>query len=312
MNMKRQSISTTQLAEICGVSQGTVDRALNNRPGINPETKKKILAAAKAYGYRPNIHARSMAGGKSMLIGVVVFDLNNPFFPDVLNSITKYCSDRNYSTVVMVTDRDPEREIQCIQDLYHMAVDGIVLYPVGSGASYERFLQSLEIPVVTIGNRLDQIPYAGIDNYRAMVDAVQYVLGQGYERLVYVKPSLKGTNTFAQDERLRAFTDYASEQGIPFAVTDLAGAEEALQDGKRNAWICPTDVLAIRLLQKAQMQGIGIIGFDNIRLIDAMGLKLDSVSYDIELTAKQVVDYIIDNGAIGQAIPHRIVNRGSV
>lgn len=308
--MKRQSISTTQLAEICGVSQGTVDRALNDRPGINPETKQKILTAAKAYGYRPNIHARSMAGGKSMLIGVVVFDLNNPFFPDVLNSITKYCSDRNYSTVVMVTDRDPEREIQCIQNLYHMAVDGIVLYPVGTGESYERFLQSLEIPVVTIGNRLENIPYAGIDNYRAMADAVQYAIEQGYEHLVYVKPSLKGSNTFAQDERLRAFMENASK--ITCAVTDIAGTEDALQPGKKNAWICPSDILAVRLLQKAQEKGVGLLGFDNIRLIDSMGLSLDSVSYDIGLTAKQVADHIIDGAPIDQPIPHRIVKRGSI
>lgn len=308
--MKRQSISTTQLAEICGVSQGTVDRALNDRPGINPETKQKILAAAKAYGYRPNIHARSMAGGKSMLIGVVVFDLNNPFFPDVLNSITKYCTDRNYSTVVMVTDRDPEQEIQCIQNLYHMAVDGIVLYPVGTGESYERFLQSLEIPVVTIGNRLENIPYAGIDNYRAMADAVGYAIEQGYEHLVYVKPSLKGSNTFAQDERLQAFEDHAS--AVSCAVTDISGAEDALLPGRKNAWICPSDILAVRLLQKARGKGVGLLGFDNIRLIDSMGLMLDSVSYDIGLTAKQVVDHIIDGAAIGQPIPHRIVKRGSV
>ncbi len=308
--MKRQSISTTRLAEICGVSQGTVDRALNDRPGINPETKQKILAAAKAYGYRPNIHARSMAGGKSMLIGVVVFDLNNPFFPDVLNSITKYCTDRNYSTVVMVTDRDPEQEIQCIQNLYHMAVDGIVLYPVGAGESYERFLQSLEIPVVTIGNRLENIPYAGIDNYRAMADAVGYAIEQEYEHLVYVKPSLKGSNTFAQDERLRAFEDHAS--AVSCGVTDISGAEKALRLGKKNAWICPSDILAVRLLQKAREKGVGLLGFDNIRLIDSMGLMLDSVSYDIGLTAKQVVDYIIDGAAIGQPIPHRIVKRGSI
>lgn len=308
--MKRQSISTTQLAEICGVSQGTVDRALNDRPGINPQTKQKILAAAKAYGYRPNIHARSMAGGKSMLIGVVVFDLNNPFFPDVLNSITKYCSDRNYSTVVMVTDRDPEREIQCIQNLYHMAVDGIVLYPVGAGESYGRFLQSLEIPVVTIGNRLENIPYAGLDNYQAMADAVSYAKEQGYEHLVYVKPSLKGSNTFAQDERLRAFREHTKD--VSGVVTDLSGAEKALRSGKKNAWICPSDILAVRLLQKAQEKGVGLLGFDNIRLIDSMGLTLDSVSYDIALTAKQVADFIIDGAPITRPIPHRIVKRGSI
>lgn len=78
--MKRNGISTVQLAKICGVSQGTVDRALNDRVGISRETKEKILCAAREYKYRPNIHARSVASGKSMLVGIVVFDLKNQYF----------------------------------------------------------------------------------------------------------------------------------------------------------------------------------------------------------------------------------------
>ena len=94
--MNFDSISTTKLAKICGVSQGTVDRALNNRPGISPSTKEKILKAAKEYGYKPNIHARSMAGGKSQLIGVVVFDLKNQYFCNILTRLEGYCSTLGY------------------------------------------------------------------------------------------------------------------------------------------------------------------------------------------------------------------------
>ena len=74
--MKRFSkITTTQLARICGVSQGTIDRALHNRSGINPETRARILEIAKEYDYRPTI--QSGGNTNSMLIGVVLFDLNN-------------------------------------------------------------------------------------------------------------------------------------------------------------------------------------------------------------------------------------------
>ena len=74
-------ISSTEIAKICGVSQGTVDRALNNRNGISPQTKEKILSVAKEFGYRPNIHTRCMAGGKSHLIGVVILTLITGLFP---------------------------------------------------------------------------------------------------------------------------------------------------------------------------------------------------------------------------------------
>lgn len=310
--MKPNGISTTQLAKICGVSQGTVDRALNNRPGINPDTKAKILAAAKAYGYRPNIHARSMAGGKSMLIGVVVFDLNNPYFSDFLTSITKYCSSKDYSTVVMLTDRDPDREIECIRNLYHMSVDGFVISPVGCGGGYENYLLSLGIPIVTIGNRLERIPYVGIDNELAMREATEYVLRHGYDRLIYVQPNLRGSNTFAQDERLSAFLSCVTKNQVDYTVSDLVGAESALIPGHKNALICPTDILAIQLLHTAKVHAAGIISFDNLRLIDTMGLTLDSVSCDHDLTARLITDYIVDQTPLSLPVPHQIIIRGSI
>ena len=78
-------ITTTQLARICGVSQGTVDRALHNRSGINPETRARILEVAKEYDYRPNIQMGDRAN--SMLIGVVLFDLYNEYFSKLAMSL---------------------------------------------------------------------------------------------------------------------------------------------------------------------------------------------------------------------------------
>lgn len=198
----KNNISTTKLAKLCGVSQGTVDRALNNRKGISEKTKERILAVAKQYGYRPNIHARSIAGGRSMLIGIVVFDLNNQYFSDILMRIEEYCAKKDYSAVVMFTDKDPKKEIECIKNLYHMAVDGIVL--------------------------------------------------------------------------------------------------------------CPTDIYTVRLYEKAESIGAEIIGFDNITFIDELGLKLDSVAYDVKATAESITEYIINGTPISSPVKHWIIKRGSV
>ena len=312
LKVQKNAISTTQLAKICGVSQGTVDRALNGRPGISEKTKELVLRTAKEYGYRPNIHAKAMAGGKSMLIGVVVFDLNNQYFSDILTSITDYCRERDYSTVVMFTDREPEREIECVKKLYHMAVDGLVICPSNRGESYETFLQALDIPIITIGNRLDRLPYVGINNEKAMRESVAFVLEKGYDRLVYVLPNLHGSNSFAQDERLRAFEEAAKQRGVDHVISSLAKAEEDLEPDRKNALICPTDILAIQLLDTAEKNDAGIISFDNIWLLDTMGLTLDSVAYDTNLTAKQTVDYIIDGTLPDAEVPHRLIKRGSV
>ncbi|MBQ8748562.1 MAG: LacI family DNA-binding transcriptional regulator [Oscillospiraceae bacterium] len=310
--MNKGKISTSEIAKICGVSQGTVDRALNNRKGINPKTKERILNVAKEYGYRPNIHASSMAGGKSHLIGVVVFDLANQYFSDILINIESYCASLGYSTVVMFTDKDYKKEVECIQNLYHMSVDGIVLCPANCGAEYERFLLSLGIPVVTIGNKLNHIPYVGIDNALATKEALEGVLEKGYKKLIYVKPELQQRNTFAQTQRLDAFIAVCEKANVNYVVTDLFNGEKELQAHIPCAIICPTDIYAIKLLPIAQRHGAGIIGFDNIRLIDDLGLILDSVSYDVPLTAKTAVEHIVNGVPIQDSIPHQVMRRGSV
>ena len=309
--MKSNPISTKKIAEICGVSQGTVDRALNDRKGIRPETKEKILAVAKEYGYRPNIHARCIAGGKSQLIGVVIFDLNNQYFSDILTSIETYCTAQGYSTVVMFTDKNAQKEIECIQTLYAMSVDGIILCPINCGEAFENFLLSLSIPLVTFGNRLNTFPYVGIDNTSAMTETVEYVLDKGYQRLIYVKPALKEKNTFAQTQRLQAFVQVCDAAGAEYVITDPANAEQEADPGKKNAFVCPTDLYAIRLLSAARRLQAGIIGFDNIRLIDALDLGLDSVAYDVETAAKAAADCIL-SGKQPQQIRHSIIRRGSI
>lgn len=310
--MKNTRISTTKIAEICGVSQGTVDRALNNRKGISPKTKEKILKIAKEYGYRPNIHASSIAGGKSQIIGVVVFDLNNPYFSDVLMNVEGYCTSLGYSTVVMFTDKDYEKEIRCIENLYHMSVDGIILCPVNSGIEYENYLLSLNIPIVTIGNKLSGIPYIGIDNKLAIKDVVMSLQEKGYKKLIYIKPNLVQRNTFAQTERLDSFSTNCEKVKMDFVITDMDHVEKELSINNSCALVCPTDIYAIKLLRVTQKYKAGIIGFDNLRLIDELELQLDSISYDIALTAQKAVNYIVNKTPITDSIPHKIIKRGSV
>jgi len=119
-------------------------------------------------------------------------------------------------------------------------------------------------------------------------------------------------NTFAQRERLNTFVEVCEKANIRYIVTNLLNAEHELEPDVLCALICPTDIYAIKLLDIAKKRKAGIIGFDNIRLIDELGLILDSVSYDVSSTAKMAVDHIINDIPIKEPIPYRIVKRGSV
>ncbi|MEE1239480.1 MAG: LacI family DNA-binding transcriptional regulator [Acutalibacteraceae bacterium] len=311
--LKKEIISTKKIAQICGVSQGTVDRALNNRTGISAKTKEKVLKTAAEYGYKRNIHASAMAGGKSMLIGVVVFDLQNTYFTDFIMNLQTECALLGYSLVTMFTDKDPQREKDCIRDLYYMSVDGMVICPVDKGDDFSAYLLSLGFPVVTVGNRLDKIPYVGIDNFSAMQDTVKYVLQSNCSHILYVMPDItKSLNFFAQGERRRGFEAAAKEAGVDYTVTNVCNAEKYLSLKENSIVVCATDWHALRLYDTARKHSVGIIGFDNIGLLDMLQIPLDSVSYDIKKTSELVLEFIISGKQLENSVPYHIVSRGSV
>lgn len=247
-----------------------------------------------------------------MLIGVILFDLNDQYFSDILTAIETECSAKGYSTISMLTGKDEKKELACIDNLYHMAVDGIVICPVNSGQEYENYLLSLNIPVVTVGNKLNNIPYVGIDNRLSMSETVEHVISKGYDKLIYVKPKLAEKNTYAQAERLLTFCDICEKCGVEHSVTEPSQAENELAPNRRNAFICPTDIYAIKLSSIAHKYNAGIIGFDNIRLIDELDLTLDSVSYDIDQAARLLTDYVIENKKVTTLVKHKLIKRGSV
>lgn len=327
--MKRNIVSTTKLAEICGVSQGTVDRALNNRPGINPKTKERILRVAKEFGYRPNIHASSMSGGKSMLIGVVVFNPNDDYFGDLLNKLEEEFAKKGYSTIVMFTHKNQHREKECIDNLYHMSVDGIVLCPICHGAEYENYLMSLNIPIVTVGNKLEKLPYSGTDEVKATTDALCHIIENGYKKLIFVMTALNPeNNAYAQLERLHTFEKITAKhnldteiieiedvEGIGISdkqINEISKMESVINSGKKTAFVCSTDIYALRLLPLADKLGAGIMGFNDVRSINTLAIKLDSVAYNVEASAKAISDYLIDGRDEIPIIEHKIIKRGSV
>ena len=314
--MKRQIISMSRIAQICGVSQGTVDRALNGREGINAATKERILKVAKEYGYRPNIHARSMRGGRSSLIGVVIFDLDNSFFADLVSAIENVLSQAGYHAIITLTHKDPQQELRCIEELYYMSVDGIILCPIGKGAEYEKFLHSLEIPIITVGNKLDSFLYAGIDNRKAMLDATTFVVEHGYEQLFYLMPANEAdcdtVNFYAQNERLLGFKTACEKSHAKSEIRYGNISEADLSSKGKTALICSTDIYALRAFRAAKENGCGIIGFDDLRILDNAKIALDSVSQNTVATAKAAIDFLLYNKKPNAVIAHSIIKRGSV
>ncbi len=302
-------ITAADLAALCGVSQGTVDRALHGRGEIKAETRERILRVAAEYGYRPNLSARRLAGGKSGLVGVVVFDLRNEYFSELIMHLEQRFCEAGLLPVIMFSNKNPETERLCVQKLCAMGVEGIVLLPVCNAPAFEAELAALEIPVVTVGNRLGGLPHIGIDDRLAMYELCTHVMNDPKKRYVYYSPALayEGENRYAQEQRHLGFLDAARNRGItPETVSKndiLAGEFDA-----NTFVIASTDYYALRLIYNG-LPAARVTGFDNIGMLRSCRVSLVTVDGNTPAVADAVVAFFteVDKRGKSVTVPHRIV-----
>ena len=302
-------VTTKEIASICGVSIGTVDRALHNRSGIKAETKEKILKVAKELGYRPHRLARSLKQGKTMTIGVVIFDLDNQFFSQLVTAIEARAYESGYFVYLTITDGDPKEEMEYLDHLSGLNVDGMILFPVNGGRDFAQYLKSLNTPIVTIGNRVSKtFPFIGIKDRQAIKDAVGYIASKGYQQIIYVSPPLeyKGKeNIYSVEERLAGYREGLKEIASPHKPviirdkTYLNILEHASLHNGKTAILCSSDIYALEILNHLRAKGlsvpenVGLMGFDNIKALKYVTPSLATIAYPIKEMGTKAVDCLL-------------------
>lgn len=293
------AITVNQIAEICGVSRTTVLRALNNQGSVGRETKEKILRVAEENNYRPNLLARSLNHGRTMSLGVVTINVENMYFVQSLNVINHEADKRGYFTNIVVCDENLEWEKKLIQGLADRQMEGILISPINKGKEFEKFLLSLNIPVVCMGNQVsDAFTTVQINEMAATMEAVELIVSKGYERIVFVCPPLevrKTQNIYAHEQRLLGFhaamaryTDKKSQ--IIGSKKFVKEVEEILSDGSKlkTAFLCSGDSYALDVMQWSEKKKLsipkdfGVMGFDNIDVLEYIRPKLSTVSTNLE------------------------------
>lgn len=303
-------VTVEDIAKACGVSRGTVDRALNNKPRISNETKEKIIRVSKEMGYRPDLLARSLVKGKTMSIGVVVFDIKNRFFAQLVNSIENEARRRNYFVNITLQQEDPELEMQLINSLVDRRVDGIIICPVNKGEEFGKFIADLPIPVIVIGNVIpSDVPYIGINERKASKDATELLISKAYERIVFICPPLKNKNKeniYSHEQRLLGFLEVMkAHQNIEYDVIDnmnfipyIDGLMENCN--KKTALYCSGDTFALDIIKHLKKTGkripqdIGVMGFDGIDTLDYVTPALATVMYPVEKIGVKAVKGLLD------------------
>lgn len=299
--MNHLRITTAELAQICGVSQGTVDRALNNRTDINAETKQRIINAAKQYGYREYVDSKTEIKTAGQ-IGIIVFNLNNEYFSKLITETEFILRELGFSAVIMMTHYDKQYEIECIRNMYNMGVKGIILCSVNSGDEFKNYLNLFDIPIVAVGNNIGSVPYVGIDDFCAMRDMTEKLLSEGYTDLIYFSPALKYKDAYAQESRYEGFLNAVSDRKYSL-VTDIDQIQEFYND--KTAVICSTDYYAFQVYFKAK--NAKIVGFDNLDAIKQYKLNIDSVGYSVSEIARSAIDIIVGKKSGNFIVAYKII-----
>ena len=322
------SITSKQIAELCGVSRTTVDRALNNKPRISKKTKAKILKVAKEYSYRPALLARSLVKGRTFCIGVVVFDVRNHYFSQMLSSIELSCKANGYVVYFSMHEKDNGVEIELIKNLVDRKVDGLILCPVNKGPEFESFVSSLDIPTIIIGNKISEhIPCVCIDEKMAVQEATSFIISKGYKRICFVCPPLAdqaNENIYTHELRLLGFQDtihlHKDVEGV--VLGDWGFLEKSIDIAKnpsiKTAFFCSGDIYALQILKEFRLRGysipkqFGLMGFDNIDMLDYILPPLTTVKNSVEEVAKKSVEQLLklishEEIASNEFVPYEIV-----
>lgn len=208
-----KSSTLKDIARKLNLSVATVSRAVNNKEYVKEETRERVLQALEEYNYVPNEVARSLKLQSTKTIAVILPDICEAFFGEIIKGIDQIVSPKGYTIIVADTNENPENEEKYLALLQQKRIDALVFATVDlSGSNVKRYLSNL--PVIFIDNipELQGVDSVTIDNVQASRMAVDYLIEQGHEQIAAIIGSVKETTGFARRE---GYLKALQNQGIP-------------------------------------------------------------------------------------------------
>lgn len=280
-------ISSLGLAKLCGLSQGTVDRALHNRPGISPATRQRILDLARKHGYRPHPLARELLTGERTTVGAIIPALNSLFFLDLLNEIRNALIVEGWRLFLCaVTD---EREFQkTLADFAARRCRAAIVIPPRDYLPLPA-LVTADMPVLSLLSpcRGTRVTFLTPDEVTTGRDAVAYLRQRGHRQILHITYARRAC---AIRNRARGYSRAMRQHGqIPrvLAPLDAASLLETVRRYRPTALFCHNDWLALSALRILTQAGIrvpkeiSVLGVDNSPTFSALCPDITTMQYPV-------------------------------
>ncbi len=288
MNRKKGSYASARatisdVAKAANSGKTSVSRYLNGEHHrLSDDMKQRIEAAIVHLNYRPSQMARSLKGGQTRLIGLIIADITNPYSVEVMRGIEAACRQQGFTLLVCNTNNEVNQERHYLQLLNGYQVEGIVVNAVGMREDALGMLQQSSLPMVLIDRKIPDFScdMVGLDNREASRLATEHLIQQGFEAILFLSEPLGTVNT--RIERLQAFrTSMAAHPNLmaeeaESALNDNATLAAIVRDfnqrhrGMRKAILSANGALTLQIARTLRRQDlrwgsdIGLLGFDEL------------------------------------------------
>jgi len=297
------------VAERAGVSKSLVSLVMRGTGSVSPERTAAVLAAAAELGYRPNAAAKNLVRGRSFVIGVILSDLHNPFFADVVDGVDIAASEAGYRALLSTGFRVPSREAAAVDTLLQYRVDGLIL--VGTQMDAEAIRgAAASTPVVELAARTG---VTGVDSittndFVGACLATEHLLDLGHRRIVH----LTGSEGPSAEQRQAGFEAAMAEagRGAEMRITTGDFTEEGGAAGigelfDRNvdlptAVFASNDFSAIGAMSALEERGfsipgdVSVVGYDNSSLAGLRHIGLTSINQPRHAMGRIAVEFLVE------------------
>jgi DNA-binding LacI/PurR family transcriptional regulator len=297
--MKFEAVTIKDIAKALSLSTSTVSRALRDSYEISPETKQMVLDCAEKLNYQPNPIAKSLRDRRSGSVGVVVCEIANSFFSQVINGIESIAYDKGYNVIISQSHESYEREVINLKYLSSRSVDGLLisLSTETNDLSHLQYLHSKGLPMVFFDRVANSIPthQVTVDNFKGAYEATEHLIKMGYtriatltnsaylsittERVAGYKAALESNDLKVQD----SYVKFCFYGGMIFSEIEVALDSLMMLKQRPDAIFATSDKLTTGCLKYFRKKGmkvpddIALVGFSNSEIAEMLNPSLTVV-----------------------------------
>jgi DNA-binding LacI/PurR family transcriptional regulator len=272
-----------EIAKRAKVSTATVSRTINHIPTVNPTLAKRVWKVVHELGYYPNTQARALVSGRSRIFGLIVSEIVNPFFPEIVQVFETAAVQHDYEILLTSTVHDPKRMETAVRRMIERRVDGVAVMTFGMEELLLEDLKMRNVPLVfvDVGPQRPRVSNIKIDYLHGIRQAVQHLAALRHEKVAFIAGPLQLKSAVA---RRNAFLQSMEEIGLAVDEDLLVEGDHTLEGGMRamgrllqgrvrpTAVLCSNDMTAMGVMRQSYEEKISIprdlsvVGFDDIRM----------------------------------------------